>query len=139
VTVFLDSAVFMYAVGAQHPLRAPCQSVLRQAADQQLASVTSTEVVQEVLHRFLAIRRAAAGIEVSRSILVAFAPVVPITHRVMARVPDLAERYATVLSARDLVHVATCVEEGITELVTTDTAFDQVAEIRRIDPRDLAT
>ena len=36
--------------------------------------------------------------------------------------------------ARDLVHVATCIHEGITEIVSPDPGFDEVAEVRRIDP-----
>ena len=55
----------------------------------------------------------------------------------MRRVPDLARKYPS-LTARDLVHVATCVHEGITDLISPDRGFDQVAEVRRIDPADLA-
>jgi predicted nucleic acid-binding protein len=55
----------------------------------------------------------------------------------MRRVPDLARRYPT-LGARDLVHVATCVHEGITKIISADRAFDQVAELRRIPPEDFA-
>ncbi|MHB8399678.1 MAG: hypothetical protein ACYDCI_12230 [Candidatus Limnocylindrales bacterium] len=49
--------------------------------------------------------------------------------------PDLVERYTT-LAARDLVHVATCLEEGIGEIVSPDRGFDAVSEIRRIAPDD---
>jgi predicted nucleic acid-binding protein len=66
-----------------------------------------------------------------------FAPVLPITHAVMRRVPDLAVKCPT-LNARDLVHVATCIEEGISEIISPDHAFDQVAELRRIDPTEFA-
>ncbi len=38
------------------------------------------------------------------------------------------------LDARDVVHVATCIHEGIPTIVSPDRAFDQVAEVRRIDP-----
>jgi predicted nucleic acid-binding protein len=62
-----------------------------------------------------------------------FAPVLPITHAVMRRVPDLASRYPR-LQARDLVHVATCIHEGITEIISPDRGFDDVAEVKRIDP-----
>jgi predicted nucleic acid-binding protein len=66
-----------------------------------------------------------------------FAPVVPITHAVMRRVPVLADKYPR-LQARDLVHVATCIHEGVTEIVSPDKAFDQVSELRRIDPTEFA-
>jgi predicted nucleic acid-binding protein len=65
------------------------------------------------------------------------APVLPITHALMRRVPLLAGRYPT-LAARDLIHVATCIHEGITEIISPDRSFDQVAEVRRIDPADFA-
>jgi predicted nucleic acid-binding protein len=67
-----------------------------------------------------------------------FAPVLPITHAVMRRVPDLAVKYPS-LSARDLIHVATCIHEGIAEIISPDRAFDQVHELRRIDPATFAT
>ena len=46
-----------------------------------------------------------------------FAPVLPITHALMRRVPDLVARYPS-LDSRDLVHVATCINEGITDIVS---------------------
>jgi predicted nucleic acid-binding protein len=138
VTVFLDTAVFMYAAGAAHELRGPCQAVLRGAVDRRIDAVTSSEVVQEVLHRYLSIRQATVGVGVARDILIAFAPVLPVTHEVMTRIPDLAERYGDRLSARDLVHVASCLEAGIDQIVTTDLAFDRIPDVRRVDPRELA-
>ena len=50
----------------------------------------------------------------------------------------IAGREISGLSARDVVHVATCVHEGITEIVSPDRGFDQVAEVRRIDPAAFA-
>jgi predicted nucleic acid-binding protein len=51
--------------------------------------------------------------------------------------PRLVERYPE-LSARDLIHVATCLEEGITAIVSPDRGFDTVSEIRRVDPSEEA-
>jgi predicted nucleic acid-binding protein len=136
-TPFIDTAVLMYAAGAEHPLRAPCRRVMLAIGSGTLAAVTSVEVVQELLHRFIAIRRVEIGRQLASDAMDTFAPVLPISHALMRRVPDLAARYPT-LAARDLVHVATCVHEGITEIVSPDRAFDQVAEVRRLDPVELA-
>jgi predicted nucleic acid-binding protein len=65
----------------------------------------------------------------------AFAPVLPITHEVMRRMPALVERYSQ-LAARDLVHVATCLTFGIATVVSTDRGFDDVEQLARIDPAD---
>ena len=136
MTVFIDTAVVMYANGTAHPLREACRAIMIRIGDGQLEAVTSAEVVQEIVHRFMSIKRPEFGIEIARVTMDAFAPVLPITHALMRRVPDLAVRYPH-LSARDLVHLATCIQEGIPEIVTPDRGFDHLAELRRIDPADL--
>jgi uncharacterized protein len=135
VTAFLDTAIFMYASGGEHPLRGPCKAILRGVADGRLDATTSAEVVQEILHRFVAIRRLEDGVAMAREVLRGFGPVLSVSHAVMSREPDLVERYPT-LTARDLVHVATSHEEGIDRIVSPDTGFDMVADLRRVDPTD---
>ena len=137
MTLFLDTALFMYAGGREHPLRAPCRAILERVAAGSLDATTSTEVVQEILHRFVAVGRPEVGAAMALDVLDAFEPVLPVTHGVMRRMPDLLGRYPA-LSARDLVHVATCLEEGIEAIVSPDRGFDQVREIQRIDPPALA-
>ena len=135
MTAFIDTAVIMYAAGGEHPLRDPSRRVLSRIGNGDLDGVISAEVVQEIIHRFVSIRRSDVGQEQAREAMDFFAPVLPITHAVMRRVPDLARKYPS-LDARDLLHVATCIHEGITDIVSTDRGFDQVAEVRRIDPTE---
>lgn len=137
MTVFIDTAIVMYADGSDHPLREPCRRIIALIRDGELDGVISVEVIQEITHRFLRTDHPDIGIRMARSALDAFAPVLPITHALMRRVPQLAQRYPT-LAARDLVHVATCIHEGITEIISPDRGFDQVSEIHRIDPNDFA-
>lgn len=138
MTVFIDTAVLMYAGGAEHPLRESCRRILDQVADGEMEAVISVEVVQEILHRFIAVRRPELGIAMAREALDLFAPVLPVTHAVMRRMPDLAARYPN-LAARDLLHVATCQQEGIGEIVSPDRGFDAVEGIRRLDPSTKGT
>lgn len=137
MTAFVDTAVPIYAAGGDHPLRAPCDRILELVKRGELDAVTSIEVVQEIAHRFLSIRRPAMATRLSTDVLDLFAPVLPITHAVMRRLPGLIEQYPS-LASRDLVHVATCLHEGITEIISPDRAFDQVHELRRIDPATFA-
>lgn len=123
----------MYAGGADHPLRAPCLEILDLVAAGRLDAVTSAEVVQEIFHRFARSPRAAEGAELARATLDLFSPVLPITHGVVARMPDLARRYPR-HSARDLIHVATCLTQGIEWIVSPDADFDRIREVRRIPP-----
>lgn len=135
--IFIDTNVLMYAAGGEHPLKRPCRIVVDAIGARSLEATTSVEVVQEILHRYLAIGRAAGGLALAEDTMDLFAPVLPITHALMRRVPDLARRYPD-LSARDNIHVATCIHEGIAEIISTDRGFDAVSEVRRIPPEEYA-
>lgn len=136
MTSFVDSAIFMYAIGAEHPLKVPCRAVIQRIRDGSLDGTTSVEVVQEILHRYRSVGRPDLARSLALDVMDTFAPLLPVTHAVMRRVSILADRYPS-LSSRDLVHVATCIVEGIETIITPDAGFDQVTEIDRIDPRDL--
>ena len=138
MTVFVDTAVMMYAAGGEHALREPCVRVLAGVVAGSVDGATSVEVIQEIVHRYRSIGRPELATRVASDTLDLFAPVVPITHALMRRVPELGTRYPN-LQARDLVHVATCIHEGISEIVSPDRAFDEVSELRRIPPEELAT
>ncbi|MFN2568799.1 MAG: type II toxin-antitoxin system VapC family toxin [Candidatus Dormibacteria bacterium] len=133
LTVFVDTAVLMYAGGGDHVLREPCRAILRDVEAGRLSAVTSAEVIQEIFHRFTALRRPELGARMASAALDLFAPVIPITDRVMRRMIPLFEAYPE-MTARDLVHVATCLEEGLVEIVSPDRDFDAVREVRRRDP-----
>ncbi len=135
MTVFVDTAVIMYAAGSEHPLRDPSSRILAMIGSGDLDAVTSTEVVQEIAHRFVAVGRRDIAERLSADALDLFAPVLPITHAVARRLPDLIARYPG-LAARDLIHVATCQHEGISEIVSPDRGFDMVAGMRRLDPTE---
>ena len=127
------------AIQAMLAMNAPVDDweVMKAVDEGRIEAVTSAEVVQEILHRFLAIRRPDIADALARNTLDTFFPVLPITHALMRRVPDLARRYPD-RSARDLIHVATCIHEGITEILSADRGFDVVREVRRIPPEEFA-
>lgn len=133
MTAFVDTAVIMYAGGADHPLRAPCQALLARAAAGDLDAVTSVEVVQEILHRFGTPDHRDVGAAMARHTLDLFSPLLVLTEATMRRMPGLFTAYPQ-LAARDLVHVATCLEAGIQTIVSPDRGFDAVDELRRTDP-----
>ncbi len=137
MTVFIDTAVPIYAAGGNHPLRDPCGRILDLIKQGDLDGVTSIEVVQEIAHRFLSVRRPEIAARLATDVLDLFAPVLPVTHALMRRLPDLIALYPS-LASRDLVHVATCLHEGITAIISPDRAFDQVVGLRRIDPTEFA-
>lgn len=133
MTVLVDTAVFMYAAGQQHPLREPCREVLLRSRSGALDAVTSAEVVQELLHRFTGTQRHADGARLAQSTLSMFRPVLSIDHAIMRRTCELARKYPRA-QARDLVHVATCLAHELEAIVSPDADFDRIAEVPRIAP-----
>jgi len=133
MTVFIDTAVFMYAAGAEHALREPCRQVLLRSRAGQLAAVTSGEVVQEILHRFTGSARHADGVRLARATLQMFRPVLAVDDAIMRRTCELADAHPGA-RARDLVHVATCLVHDLTAIVSPDEDFDRIGEVPRTAP-----
>lgn len=134
MTRFLDTSVLMYAAGTEHRLKEACVRIVDGIGDGAIRDVvTSAEVVQEIVHRYLSIGQPEIARDLATRTLDLLAPVLPITHALMRRVPDLAARYPG-LAARDLIHIATCIHDGIPEIISADRGLDRVAEVRRIDP-----
>lgn len=135
MTVFFDTAVVMYAAGGPHPMRQSSRDLIDAVVNGRLDATVSAEVVQEILHRFSASGRRDVGTAMAEATLDLFAPVLPITDRIMRRMPTLFTEYGD-LSARDLVHVATCREVGIEIIVSPDRGFDQIEGLERLDPTE---
>jgi len=135
---FLDANVVMYAAGAEHPLRKPCRQALRRAVDAHVPLITDAEVLQEILHRYFAIRRPDAAAAVYRSAVDLCEEVTPITEKDTARALELLQTHAE-LTPRDAIHVATMESAGVRRLLSADRDFDVVPSVRRVDPTEFAT
>ena len=55
--IFVDSNVFIYAVGRPHPLKAEGQTFFLEASQKGKRLVTSAGVLQELLHVYLPVGR----------------------------------------------------------------------------------
>jgi len=121
----------MYLVGAAHPHKLAAQRLLEQCITTGLRLVTSAEVLQEILHRYVAIERRDA-------IQPAFDALLGIVDEVLPLELATVERAKTILlgrpglSARDAAHVAVMERHGVDRILTFDTGFDQVPGIERL-------
>lgn len=128
---FIDSNVPMYLVGAAHPHKIDAQRLLERSIADGERLVTDTEVLQEVLHRYVAIGRRDA-------IQPAFDALLGVVDEVFAVDLAAVERAKAVvlgnprLSARDALHVATMERHGVERIITFDAGFDDVPGISRV-------
>ena len=132
---FLDANVPIYAAGRPHPLKEPCGQIVVLASEYPEAFLTDAEVLQELLHRFIALRQ---WPDPGRSAFERFTTVM--AGRVESLLPSDVEDAARLadqhprLSARDLVHLAVMRRLGMAQIVTADAAFEGIAGVERLDP-----
>jgi hypothetical protein len=122
---FVDTNVFMYAVGREHPLREPARSFFIEQAETGGVLVTSAEVMQELLHAYLPPQRLEtldAAMLLARSRM---ARVWPVEFADVELARTLVGRYAA-LRARDLLHVACCMRHDVDRIMTFDRALSAV-------------
>ncbi len=129
--ILIDSNIPMYLVGAHHVHKSDAQRWLEQLVSDRQRLVTDAEVLQEILHRYVAINRRDA-------IQPAFDALLGIVDQVLAVDRDITERAKEIvlgyreLSARDAVHLAVMEHHGIERILSFDTGFDVFPGITRL-------
>lgn len=120
--IFVDTNVFVYAVGGTHPLRGEARSFLEDAVAQSTPLCTSAEVLQELMHVYLSVDRIAtldAALDLVRKSIPTIWPVEPEDVRLARTLVDDHPG----LSARDLIHRASCIRRDVDRVKTFDRAL----------------
>ena len=134
MTIFLDANIPMYAAGSEHEFRAPCIELLGLVARHPLSFITDAEVLQELLHRYSAIRRWERGAAVLNEFALTMrGRVEPIVADDVEWAASLVTRHPR-LSARDAIHAAVMRRLGIERIASTDGGFNGIPGIQRLDP-----
>jgi predicted nucleic acid-binding protein len=121
----------MYLVGAFHPHKADAKRWLDELVSDRERLVTDAEVLQEILHRYVAIDRPDA-------IQPAFNALLGVVDEVFSVDQAAVERAKKIvlgqkgLSARDAVHLATMQVHGIKRILSFDRGFDGFPGITRL-------
>ena len=129
--ILVDSNIPMYLVGAPRVHKSDARRLLEKVVSERQSLVTDAEVLQEILHRYVAIDRRDA-------IQPAFDALIGIVDQVLAVDRSIAERAKQIvlgyrqLSARDAVHIAVMEHHGIEQIMTFDSGFDGFPGITRL-------
>lgn len=129
--IFVDSNIPMYLVGAAHPHKADAQRLLERYVSERARLVTDAEVLQEILHRYIAIDRRDA-------IQPAFDALLRVVDEVLAIDASTVDRAKAIvlgsrrLSARDALHLAVMERQGIHRVMSFDTGFDDFPGVERL-------
>jgi len=131
--ILVDSNILMYAAGAAHPNKAPSVALLERIADGDLAATIDAEVLQEILHRYRAIGRWREGRVVYDLARQLFPSVIPVTGTILDRARQLLDA-DTAIMARDALHAAVVLTEGLDAICSFDRDFDRISGVVRWEP-----
>ncbi len=135
---FLDTNIFMYAAGKPHEFKEPCISILSKVQSGELNAAIDTEVFQEVLYRYHHINLLDKGVDLAWSMMDIGFDVLPVTKKVIEVSLYFYQQYQNKgISPKDIIHVATMMQNDIKKIVSVDKHFDVIEEVQRIDPSRL--
>ena len=121
----------MYLVGAPHPHKSDAQRRLERLINDRERLMTDAEVLQEILHRYVAIKRLDAIQPAFDAILRIVDEVIAIDLAAVEKAKQIVLAYRH-LSARDAVHLAVMEQRGISRILSFDSAFDTEPGVPRI-------
>ena len=119
---FVDTNVFMYAVGKPHPLQSPAQEFFVESNANRTPLVTSAEVLQELAHAYMPAGRLQT-LDAALSLVVRSRVEVWPLEQEDVDLGRLLHGQYPMLQARDLCHLASCRRRGVTNIKTFDRAF----------------
>ncbi len=131
--ILVDTNIIMYAAGAAHPHKEPSVGFLERVARGEVEATICAETLQEILHRYRSIKRWDDGKKVYDLARQIFGVVIPITSANLDRARELLDEHP-LLMARDALHAAVMLVEGMDELCSYDRDFDKVRGVRRVEP-----
>jgi len=129
--IFVDSNIPMYLVGVPHPNKEPARRALEELVAAGESLCTDAEVLQEILHRYTAIRRPEAIDPAFESVMGIVDVVYPIERTDVERARRLL-RTTPRLAARDALHVAVMQARDIGRILSFDSGFDGIPGIVRL-------
>jgi len=135
--IFIDTNIVMYAVGKEHRYKEPCAKIIMEIAQGKIGAVTDAEVLQEILYRYWHIGELEKGLQVFQDFEALMPQVYEITRSDLVAAAGILGEYPRI-SPRDALHVAVMRKAGIRTIYSTDTDFDTIEGIERMDPLELS-
>jgi uncharacterized protein len=131
--IVVDTTVLVYALGTDHPLREPCQRLVRAIADGTILATTTIEVIREFTHvrARRRDRKDAAGL--ARDYIELLSPLLIVEETDLREGLRLYEE-GTAFGSFDAVLAAAARAAGAEALVSADAGFSSIAGIHHVVP-----
>ena len=129
--ILVDSNIPMYLVGSPHAHKSDAQRLLEQLVSERQRLVTDVEVLQEILHRYVAINCRDAIQPAFDALLGIVDQVLDVNRRAAERAKEIVLGHRG-LSARDALHLAVMEQHAIERILSFDSGFDGFPGIVRV-------
>lgn len=134
--ILIDTNIWMYAAGADHPHKAPSGELLERIATGDLSVAIDAEVLQEILHRYRAIGRWNDGKRVFDLARRIASTVFPVTLEALNLARELLDEVPQAV-ARDALHAAIARLRGCQFICSYDADFDDLPGAQRLRPEEI--
>ncbi|CAN5306794.1 type II toxin-antitoxin system VapC family toxin [soil metagenome] len=131
MTTLIDSNIPMYLIGSAHPNKDAARRVLEAAVARGERLVTDVEVLQEILHRYVAMGRVVAIQPAFDLLLGLVEETLPVDVEDVRLAKDVVLGGYR-LSARDALHIAVIRRHGISAIMSFDHGFDRYPGLTRV-------
>lgn len=131
--IVLDTTVLVYAKGEAHPLRDPCRQLISAVADRDLQATTTVETIQEFLHVRARRRGRVDAVRLANDYTDLLSPLLLVSGEHLRQGLSIFE-HSQRLGAFDAILAAAALNAGAQALISADTAFAEVPNLRHIIP-----
>jgi predicted nucleic acid-binding protein len=129
--IFIDTNIPMYLVGVPHPNKDVARRLLDRSIERAERLVTDAEVLQEILHRYVAIKRRDAIQPAFNALLGIVDEVFPVEVQDVEGARDVLLGESG-LSSRDALHFSIMKRHGVKRILTFDAGFDRAPGVERV-------
>ena len=133
MTIYLDTNFFLYSSDEDSKYYEECIDLIKFCKEQKIMLITSVETVQEIIHYAKNIKQIERGLEIADFTLKAVDQLVPTTPETINLYLKKAEAYLR-SSSRDLLHLATCLENNFKIVISFDKDFSKFSDIKVFTP-----
>ena len=129
--ILIDSNVPMYLIGAAHPHKVDARRLLERLVTDGRRLVTDAEVLQEILHRYVALDRRDAIQPCFDVLLDIVDEVFEVDLATLHRAREIVLGKVD-LTARDAIHLAVMQRHDVSEIASFDRHFDGLPGVTRL-------
>lgn len=134
--IFIDTNIIMYAAGKEHKYKNSCLNVLKRISNGEIAAVSDSEVLQEILYRYWSIGKLNEGLQIFSDFDKLIPTILSVNRQDLLAARDFLKKYPKI-KPRNAIHAAIMVSHKINTIISTDTDFEQIKEIERINPLEM--